>query len=62
MNKINGYVAFYNGKRAEVHAPTTYAAQQAAARIFGVKEKNRYKVSVMLAEKGGEEVVHVADF
>ena len=56
---MNGYVAFYKNKRLEVHADTSYRAQQLAAVAFKAKE---YQVTVVLAEKDGEQVVHVADF
>jgi hypothetical protein len=43
-----GYVCFYRGKRCEVYAPSTSAAQQLAAKHF--KAKKAYDVSVVLAE------------
>jgi hypothetical protein len=53
---MNGYVCFWKGKRVEVHANTSYEAQvQAALRM---KVKRPYEVTVMLAEKDGEQVVH----
>jgi hypothetical protein len=55
---MNGYIAFYRGKRAEVYADTSYEAQQKAAIVF--KAKKSYEVTVMLAEKNGVEVVHTA--
>jgi hypothetical protein len=63
---MNGYIAFYKGKRIEVHAETSFEAQQEAARRF--KARKAYEVSVMLAERNlddsgkGEQVVHSADF
>jgi hypothetical protein len=53
---MNGYVCFYRGKRCEVHATTTYEAQKKAAVVF--KAKKTYDVSVTLAEKDGETVIH----
>ena len=53
---MHGYVAFYKGKRIEVRADTTFAAQKIAAKIF--KAKQTYQVTVMLAEKNGEPVIH----
>lgn len=53
---MNGYVCFYKGKRVEVYANTSFVAQQKAAVIF--KAKRLYEVAVVLAEKGGEAVVH----
>ena len=60
---MNGYVCFYRGKRHEVHAETSFAAQKLAAAHFNTRET--YKVTVVLAERGeepGVPVVHVADF
>ncbi len=55
---MNGYVCFYKGKRVEVYADTSYAAQQKAAAML--KAKKSYEVTVMLAEKGGEVYEHTA--
>ena len=54
----NGYVAFYRGKRIEFYsdAPSMYAVQLEAAKLF--KAKRSYEVTVILAEKGGEQVMH----
>lgn len=52
---MNGYIAFYKGKQIEVLATTAYAAQLAAAAQF--KAKKAYEVTVVLAEKNGEQVV-----
>jgi len=56
----NGYVAFYKGKQMDVYADTSYEAQKKAAVSF--KAKKSYEVTVVLAEKDGEQVTHVADF
>lgn len=53
-----GYIAFYKGKRVEVFAESSYAAQQKAAQMF--KARKSYDVTVMLAEKNGETVTHDA--
>ena len=53
---MNGYVCFYKGKRVEVYADSSYAAQQKAAALL--KAKRSYEVTVVLAEKNGEMVVH----
>lgn len=53
---MNGYIAFYRGKKMEVNALTSYAAQQLAAKAF--KAKKTYEVTVMLAELNGEQVTH----
>jgi hypothetical protein len=51
---------FWRGKRIEVYANTSYEAQQKAAAML--KAKKAYEVTVMLAERAGEPVVHTADF
>ena len=53
---MNGYVCFYKGKRVEVYAETSYAAQQKAATML--KAKRIWDVAVVLAEKNGETVTH----
>ena len=57
---MNGYKAFYKGKSLEVHAETSLEARDKAAGMF--KAKKAYDVSVVLCEKGGEQVTHTADF
>ncbi len=52
----NGYVCFYKQKRTEIYAYTIFEAQEKAAAFF--KAKKRHEVSVMLAEKAGEQVIH----
>lgn len=52
----NTYVAFYKGKKIDVKADTSYAAQQTAAQHF--KAKKSYDVNVVLGMLGDEEVVH----
>lgn len=65
-DELNGYVCLWNGKRVEVHAQTTYAAQQLALPQFqkmaGRKKVKGYDITVVLAEKGGKPVVHHATF
>jgi hypothetical protein len=53
---MNGYVTFYKDKRHEVQAKSSWEAQQIAAKVF--KAKKAYHVTVVLAEKDGEQVVH----
>lgn len=52
----NGYVCFYKSKKIEVFSDTSYHAQLAAAKLFGAKKS--YEVSVVLAEKNGDQVIH----
>ncbi len=56
---MNGYVAFYKGKRVEVRAKNPYEAQLIAAEHF--KAKKAHQVAVVLAEVGTTPVVHIAD-
>jgi len=53
---VNGYVCFYKSKRIEVEAETSHQAQLKAAGIL--KLKKAYEITVMLAEKNGQPVVH----
>lgn len=53
---MNGYKAFWKSKSVEVHADTSYDAQQKAAKLLGAKKT--YEVTVVLCEKDGEQVVH----
>ena len=55
---MNGYIAFYKNKRAEVTAATSYEAQQKAALVF--KAKKSYDVTVVLAERDGAQITHTA--
>ena len=57
---MNGYIAFYKGKQVEVHADTSYEAQQKAAQQF--RAKKSYEVTVMLAERNNMQVLHTPDF
>jgi len=66
---MNGYICFWGGNRCEVHADTSYAAQQKAVSVFqmfqkGAGRKKKVKghdVTVLLAEKAGEQVTHATD-
>lgn len=57
---MNGYIAFYRGRKIEVYAETSFEAQTKAAAEF--KAKKSYEVTVMLCEKAGEQVVHAPMF
>lgn len=62
MDGLNGYICFYNQKRVEVYAATSGAAHDEVARLLKIKENKRHRITVWLAEKGGQEVVNTADF
>jgi hypothetical protein len=51
---MNGYVAFYKGKKVEVKSMTSYGASLLAAKAF--KAKKSSDVVVVLAEKEGKPV------
>ena len=53
---MNGYICFWRGKRIEVHAGSSYAAQLKAAAIL--KAKKTYEITVVLAENGWVPVTH----
>jgi len=58
-----GYVAFYQGKRIEVYAPSLYAAQNKVAEQLKVPAKKQHLISVTLCEhEDGSEVIHTATF
>jgi hypothetical protein len=51
---LNGYLAYYKGKKIEVWAKTTYEAQTIACGIF--KAKRQRDVDVMLCIKDGKQI------
>lgn len=53
---MNGYICFYRGKQFEVYADTSYEAHQKCAKEQRIKKS--YEITVYLAEKKGEPVVH----
>ena len=55
---MNKYIAFYNGKKEIILADTSYSAQCNAARVFNVSDKKSHLISVMLAEKDGQPIIH----
>lgn len=57
MASTYGFVAFYRERRVEVWAATARDAQLKAAEIF--KARHAYDVTVVLAERDGQQVTHV---
>jgi hypothetical protein len=55
---MNGYIAFYKGKRYELYANSKYEAQKKAAEFF--KAKKSYEVNVELAEVNEKDITHIA--
>lgn len=60
MSDKLGYLCFYKNRRMEVYASSIYAAQLIAAKHLGAKKS--WEVTVMLAERNGEVVVHKPTF
>lgn len=56
---MNGYICFYRGRQIEVTADTSLQAQTKAAVQF--KARKAYEVTVMLAERDGQQVSHSTD-
>lgn len=48
---MNSYICFYNGKRFEVRAESSYKAQLKCAADHKIPDKQRYKITVVLAAK-----------
>lgn len=53
---MNGYLAFYKGKKIEIYADTSYEAQKKAALAF--RARKQYDVTVVLCEKESVQVAH----
>lgn len=61
MNETYGYIAGFNGDETiEIYATSLYAAKQQAMAHFKPSKKNAMLVWVVLAEKDGQPVTHVA--
>ena len=60
VQKMNGYICYYKGKRFEIYADSTFEAQKKCAIDNNIKK--RYEISVMLAEKNGVQVTHIPLF
>lgn len=57
----NGYIAFYNGKKIEVYANSSYEAQQKALKTFQSQSRKKiqgWEINVTIATKDGEDVIH----
>ena len=59
---LYGYVAFYNGKRTEIYAESLSKARDMAEVFYRPPKSKRHMISVLLAEKDGEPVIHTPDF
>lgn len=60
---LYGYVALFNGRRAEIYAGSQYAAYLKAVTYFKPAKSKKHLVTVHLAElPNGSTVTHHADF
>jgi hypothetical protein len=57
---MNGYVAFFEGRRHELHADSLFKAKEAAVAFFKPSKSKRHLVTVVLAEVQGRQVTHTA--
>lgn len=58
---MNGFVCFYKGKRFEVLAGSSYQAQCKCAKDNNIPAKKQGDITVVLAEKDGQMLTHIAD-
>ena len=62
---MNGYIGIYKGKQYETRAETSYKAQQQLQEQIQATTRRKvkgYDISVILAEKNGEQVTHTPTF
>ena len=58
---MNGYICFWNQKREEVHAASSYEAQEKARARFQKATRRKvkgYDICTVIAEVDGRQVVH----
>lgn len=55
---MNTYIAFFNGRQLELQADSQYAAVLKARKDLKVSKSKEGLLSVVLAAKDGEAVVH----
>lgn len=55
---MNGYIAFYSGRKAEIHAESLFKAKEKAVALFKAPKSKAHMVSVVLCEKDGAQVTH----
>ncbi len=55
---MNGYIAFYQGKRVEIHATGLYAAKLEAIKLLNVPKSKQGLLAVVLAETPAGPVTH----
>lgn len=57
---MNGYVCFYGSKRVEIYANSQYGAKKELIAQLQIPKSKQHMISVILAEKDGNQVIHVA--
>lgn len=55
---MNGYIAYFRGKRIEIEAETLLQAKEKALAEFKPSKRDATLVAVVLAEKNGKQVIH----
>jgi hypothetical protein len=55
---MNGYIAFYQGKRLEIHAASLYTAKLEAIKLLKVPKSKQGLLAVELAETPAGPVIH----
>jgi len=57
---MNGYICFYKNKQFEIYANTSLDARNKCAQENRIKKA--YEITVVLAEKDGKQIEHIATF
>ena len=57
-NSENGYIAMFNGKKAEIYSDSLYGAKKEAIKVLKVPKSKQGLLVVMLAQKDGKQVTH----
>lgn len=55
---MNGYIAFYDQRRLEIYADDYFKAKEMVLAQWKVPLHRRHLVTVLIAEKNGEQVEH----
>lgn len=57
-----GYLCFYQAKQHALYAKSSFEAYEKAIEHFKAPKSKQWLVSVHLAEKQGQPVIHTTDF
>lgn len=55
---MNLYKVFFDKRSFEVYGDNQYEAQQKAVKLFGLKPKSAYKITIVLLKKNGVDIMH----